>query len=689
MRRLPHADPRPQVVQLAPALATLATLLLLAASPVQAAAGGPTITLPPAPGTDFAQRLAHHVDESHRPGHVHDGSHDPTWPAAAPTGPFAADFENLFQGEWSIQHQEITVEVEPNTPELSGEVTVTVAIHTDGLDEVLFRLGILDTVDVVDASGAKMPHKYNTYFNQLGQVLIGLPKGLKKGDTLKIKLTYKRKLNCKQASALRFCSFDSTFWSVMFYRYYVSHGSAYHSPFTSTLHVVTPNDRRAAAPGIPSGPTQLPNKRLAWHFEQKERTSNGGFSIAEYKVTGPDHAEVEQLVEAGKRYVRFYTAEPYAFAAKSLQPEAEGILDFYGARFTEFPWAGINIVQNANNFGGGYAPLSGTFMYRNVFGAKVGAQGYTNFSELTAHELAHQWWGNYVRPMGSGDVSLSESLAEYSSCLYTELKLKNRSQLVTDNLSFVYTVGEKDDRPMQATNVYGSPKYVQIIYHKGAVVLHMLRHEIGDENMNKGLAAFAKAYGRDYARVADLQKSMEGATGLDLGWFFEQWWQRKGALKVEFGGRVVPRDEGGFRVKLRVKQLTDKPFRFKLPVRITHADGEVVHHNVDVIPKDGVGLNIVHIDVDKPVLTVRPDVSRKLLRRFTVLTPGDVTLDGLVDGVDLVETAFRANRGIVWNKSFFPNTLWDELFDLDGSYRVDDGDFDLIESHAGATSVEF
>jgi len=242
---------------------------------------------------------------------------------------------------------------------------------------------------------------------------------------------------------------------------------------------------------------------------------------------------------------------------------------------------------------------------------------------------------------------------------------------------------------MQAQNVYGSPKYVQIIYHKGAVVFDMLRHELGDKLMFKGLSAYATEHNRDYARVKDLQLTMEKATGRKLGWFFEQWWQRKGAIHVEFSGRVVAKKSGGWSVRLRVKQLTTKPFRFKLPIRVTFADGTFEDRNEDVIPDGDNGLTIVTFDVAKAVRGVRPDRSRKLLRRFEILTPGDVNLDGLVDGMDLMETAFRANRAIVWNGHFYPNQLWEELYDSKQDYRISSGDMDLIVTNAGAESVEF
>lgn len=662
----------------------LALSLVMSVASATAATPEALITAPPLPGSDFAERLAHHRAEHVRPGFAADGAQDPTWVGGDALAQVALNFENLYEASWEIEHQEITVELDPFIPQLSAEVTATLVANKDGIDQVGFRLGLVDKVSVTDADGTPLKAKLGKLFGTMSQLTVTLAEPMKADDTREVRVKYTRNLNCSQkTSALKFCSFDNDIWSVMFYRYYLSSAEVYHSPFKSTLHVITPNDRRAAAPGTPTGPDQLPNKRLVWHFEQPERTSNAGFAVAKYEVTASNEA-------SSKTPIRLYTLPNFKVTAKPLLGEILTMMKFYEERFSAFPWAGMNFVQLANNFGGGYAPLSGTFMYRNVFGAKVGGQGYNSFSELTAHELGHQWWGNFVRPLSNGDVSLSESLAEYSSCLYTEQVLENRSQLIQDNLSFIYTVGEKDDRPMQAQNVYSSPKYVQIIYHKGAVVLHMLRHELGDEVMHKGLQTYVQTWGRDYAKVSHLQEAMEKASGLDLGWFFEQWWQRKGKIYLELAGRVEPLDDGQYEVRLRIKQLTELAFRFKLPVRITYADGSFDDVDLDVIPDDKEDrVTVVKHVVDKPVRGVRPDRTRKLLRRFIHLTEGDVTLDGLVDGADLIEAAFRVNRAVVWKNNFFPNSLWDEFFDISPNYRIDAEDVDLIVSSAGETSVPF
>lgn len=663
-------------------LVALAALLLGAGFSLADAFAAPKpILLPPTPGTSLAERMAHHRAEA-AARTVHPL---PDWSVFPAGAAIASAYGALFEQGWRVEHQEATVRIDPASSSLAAEVTATVTVLDEGLETLALRSELveMDALDVSsDLSGdATITSSYATQFGQIGVITMTPSQPLAKGQTLTIRARYHATLDCaKKTSLLRTCTFDADFAQVLFFRYFFDHTMVQHAPFTSLLHVVTAADKVAAAPGTPLGSQPLPSGELLWSFQQDERTENGGIAIASYVATGTDPA----TAKAGEPWLRLLTLPSYAKGAGELRTSIQQMLGFFGQRFGAFPWSGLSVVQVANNFGGGYAPLSGIFMLRNVFGAQKDGMGWVGWSELAAHEVAHQWWGNLARPMSSGDVSLSESLAEFSSCLFTELTLKSRSQLVEDNLSYIYTVEEGSDRALGAGNVYSSPSYVQIVYHKGAVVFDMLRWELGDKAMLDGLAAYAKAFDRDYAKIADLRAAIEASAGVDLGWFFSQWFQRPGHIDLEITSKVAARAEGGFRLELRLAQLSKDPYRFKMPLRLTFADGEVRDVVAEVLPPTEGFVSVVTIDLDKRPLIVRPDVSRRLLRHFTVLDGADVSLDGIVDGVDLVESAFRQGRTILWKGGFYANPSWDELFDGDASYGIGAGDLDRIYSFAGS-----
>lgn len=684
LRRTPSAN------RYASNLAAAATLALLTCCcvPAFAAPPGPpawanrTLTLPPLAGTPFAERVGHHAAEASTRG----ASGLPDLGVLSSTSAVAASYGALLEQGWRLGHQEALVELLPSLPGLSVELTVTVEAIDDGVAEFTLRTELID-VDALELAGeVSGTVAYSTQFGQIGVIVIKLDKPLDAGHTVQVRIRYTATLDCnKKTSLLRSCTFEDQFSQVMFFRYFADHAKALHAPYSSTLHVLTPGGLTAAAPGNPQGFIALSDGRLVWTFEQPERTENGGIAVADYAQTGAGPNDVG----TGGHWLRLMTLTTYSGVAQPLLDSAAAMIGFYAAHFGAFPWAGLSLVQVADNLGGGYAPLSAIFMLKGIFGAKPNAQGWTSWNELTAHEIAHQWWGNLARPMSSADVSLSESLAEFSSCLYTENTLNSRGQIIEDNLSYIYTVDENDDRPLGSSAVFSSPAYVPIVYHKGAVVLDMLRWELGETVMLKGLETYAAAFDRDYARVDDLREAMEKASGRDLGWFFKQWWQEKGRLDLELAAAVSALPDGGFRVRVRVAQLGAKPMRFKLPLRIVFADGSSEDEAVDVLPPDTGWISVVSVDVATRPVMVRPDLGRRLLRRMRVLDGADVTLDGIVDGMDLMEMAFRYRRTIVWKGGFLPNTAWDELFDSDGSYTVDAADLDLLYARAGAATIDF
>ena len=595
----------------------------------------------------------------------------------------AANYAALGKPNWEIVHQDITVDLNVKAAELYTELTVTVRAHQP-TDTFALLTSALSKTLVTGADGAEVKVKVESISNYTG-ITVSLPQPLVPETDLVLHLSGTAKLSCgPEGIGLVGCGLGSTYQWVTFYRYYLTPQTT-HGPFTSDLHVVTDAKKIAIAPGSANGSDTLPDGRVVWHFKQIERTDNAGFAIADYVVT--------KATIGDKIPLNVFTTAKYGPTAKSTAKMIGEVIADYGAKYVPFQWAGLNVIQLENNFGGGYSPLSGIFMYRDVFGADPNSQGWWVSSvELTAHEVAHQWWGNLVEPWSNGDVSLSESLAEFSSCVYTEKLFESRSQFLQDNLSYLYQVQSNQDLPLGAQNVYGTPAYVEIVYHKGAAVFDMLRNEIGGDVVSAVLKQYATEYNRDFASVDDLRKVAEKVSGKDLGYFWDQWFNKKGAIKLEAAGRLIETD-GKLVFRLKIHQLQPKPFKFTLPLTIDTADGKSVVVPVLIDPK-GDPTTIVEVPVASRPVRVRMDIQRNLVRQFATGTPGDFNLSGLVDGADLVELALRYGRAMrITGKNgaehYYADTSWNELYDLKADWRVNDADIEELSQWVGATAEEF
>ena len=153
---------------------------------------------------------------------------------------------------------------------------------------------------------------------------------------------------------------------------------------------------------------------------------------------------------------------------------------------------------------------------------------------VVAHELAHQWFGDKITCKDWQNIWLNEGFATYSESLWLEAKYGKDAY---DNQIEI----EMSGNPNATWNSYAKQAvgslYVQDIssisqifngarsYAKGAVVLHMLRGIVGDENFFNILRAYASdpelAY--DVATTEDFQRVCEAIYGHDLNYFFSQW----------------------------------------------------------------------------------------------------------------------------------------------------------------------
>lgn len=194
---------------------------------------------------------------------------------------------------------------------------------------------------------------------------------------------------------------------------------------------------------------------------------------------------------------------------------------------------------------------------------------------LVAHELAHQWWGILVTCESWSDFWLNEGLVTFLVAAYKEVAWGrdefDRERLLA-RLRYTRAFADGARRPI-VTDAWTRPEEMSgpITYSKGALVLHLLRRDLGDEDFWEGLRLYTQAAAQSGGLVdtRDLQRAMETASGEPLGWFFDQWVY---GLEPELAARH--RVEPGA-VVLDVEQRGDKPWRIEMQVAVETADQRV------------------------------------------------------------------------------------------------------------------
>jgi len=144
---------------------------------------------------------------------------------------------------------------------------------------------------------------------------------------------------------------------------------------------------------------------------------------------------------------------------------------------------------------------------------------------VTAHEVAHQWWahqviGAYVQ----GATLMSETLAQYSALMvmkkkYGDAKMKRFLKYELDN----YLTGRSTER-RQEQALYRNENQAYIHYRKGSLAMYALQDYIGEETVNRALAAYVAkvAYkGPPYTTSRDLLAEFRAVTPPEYQYLIE------------------------------------------------------------------------------------------------------------------------------------------------------------------------
>jgi len=210
---------------------------------------------------------------------------------------------------------------------------------------------------------------------------------------------------------------------------------------------------------------------------------------------------------------------------------------------------------------------------------------------LVAHELAHQWFGDLVTCRDWSHAWLNEGFATYFEALFREHDRgldEFRYELFRNTGEYLEEDGRHYRRPL-VTNVYHDPMDVfdRHLYEKGSLVLHMIRHVLGDDLWWKSIRHYLATHSGKVVTTADFQRSIEEATGRNLDWFFDQWVYKAGhpEFKVAYEW-----DDGAKQAKLTVSQVqqTDSltPV-FRMPIRVDFsADGVTAPFTIEVSEKE-------------------------------------------------------------------------------------------------------
>ncbi len=287
-----------------------------------------------------------------------------------------------------------------------------------------------------------------------------------------------------------------------------------------------------------------------WHESYPIATYLVSLAIADYEHYADTFYHAD-----GAMPVDFYILSGNVERLRANNNLVVDMLEFFTTVFGEYPFIREKYGHAQFLFGGGMEHQTCT---------SLGA-----FHDwVIAHELAHQWWGDMITCGTWHDIWLNEGFARYSEALWIEHKggapayhqymnslIRLDQQVYVEDTSDVFVIFDR------------------VVYDKGALVLHMLRYLLGDDDFFAILTAYAESshkYGT--ATTGDFQAICEQVSGHDLTDFFHQWVYQPAIPDYRFGYYAYETDSGWV-TDLRLDQVqTAYPlFRTDIDVRFAGA----------------------------------------------------------------------------------------------------------------------
>ncbi|HEX6913156.1 MAG TPA: M1 family aminopeptidase, partial [Longimicrobium sp.] len=272
-------------------------------------------------------------------------------------------------------------------------------------------------------------------------------------------------------------------------------------------------------------------------------------------------------------------------------------LDYYARAFGPYQHRQVRIVEFPR-YGDFAQSFAGTIPYSEGIGfiADVTNDDIDYPFFVTAHEVAHQWWGHQVAPADvQGAAMLSETLAEYSALMVME-KRYGRGQIgrflrhELDGYLQGRTAERLGEMPLALVE---NQQYIH--YNKGALAMYALRDFVGEAAVNGALRAFLEetrnATG-PYPTSRDLLRHLRAATPDSLRYLVEDLFET-----VTLWDLRATRAEG--------TELPDGRYEVRLTVSARKLRASPLGEETEVPMDDFVEIGLFGRDEDEPVYRVK------------------------------------------------------------------------------------
>ena len=508
-----------------------------------------------------------------------------------------------------ILHYNLNFDLYPSKRLLKGDATIKGVLKNKDLNEI--DLNFYDNMDISKVLLNNLPVTYS-----LSNTRLSIPVENSIPDTFNLRVVYQGTPKHEGLGSFSFGKIDSQ--SVVYNLSEPIYASTWfpcndRPDDKALLDMSITNDsaETSVSNGVLVG-TTLNGNRKTFHWKTYYPISTYLISIYSSKYDN-FHDTYVSLNKKDSMKIQYYAFPEHLDYAKIDFKDHPKMIKFFSETFGEYPF--IKEKYGVAEF----LWQLGAMENQTITG--IGSnfvRGRRFFNDIYVHELAHSWFGDAVGPKTWKDIWLNEGFATYCEALYDEHNYGKKA-LRSSMLSKF-----QDNFPGTLYNP-GNNLFNSTVYDKGAWVLHMLRHEVGDSVFFKILRTYYNEYKYKNASTEDFENVCEKVSGKDLNKFFEQWvYVGEGDIDLNYkwsSEKIIDSSGNNYRVSVALNQtqVKYKDYYFPLDIKFVNSSDSGLTKSFNITSRDTTIITLVNYKPETIVL----DPDNWLLANYNNLNGGD------------------------------------------------------------------
>ena len=418
------------------------------------------------------------------------------------------------QDNYDVKHYKLELRIDPEAKQINGRITILAQSTMAGVNEIKINLKQSFNIDGFEGNVASLNQRSD-------QLVLQLDKVYTRGELFTVVIHYSG--NPEEAIA--------TGEAGMVFRRKGDHYEIYtdNAPWfarnwfpckdvpwdkadSTDMIITVPQGLTVASNGLLRSAIDNDDGTTTfhWHESYPIATYLMSLAVANYEIL----TDYYVASTGDSMLLQYFVYPEHVERAKFDFARTGQMIGYFASIFGEYPF--VKEKYGMAEYDGIYAGMENQTI-THIDPGYVTGTGRNDW--LIAHELSHQWWGDCVTMGDWPHTWLNEGFATYCEALWMEHVdgMAGYKEYIRKILASARTFTEPIYR-------YGNRDvYSPVVYDKGAAVLHMLRHVLGDENFFRVFPLYLQKFKYGNALTVDFQTVCEQVYGDDLSWFFEQW----------------------------------------------------------------------------------------------------------------------------------------------------------------------